>query len=369
MSNIEGRKIKIIYVAPSLDAGGAEKFLVDLISNLNSAEFEFKLVLFSHAGFFMDDLVARGVAVKLIKKRFKIDLINFCCLYNFIRKNKPDIVHTQLGGDVYGRLIAWLLGVRTIISTEVGINKDEGILMRVLKIFTAHFATKIVAVSEAVRRDVVSRYLVTAKRVAVIYNGLDTAKFSQLKPRIRTSNKIVFGGVGRLAPEKNWPTLLRAIALMKNKTADCVVAGAGDMKLELEALALDLGISRRVKFIGLIKDVPALMADLDFFVLASTREAFGIVLIEAGMAALPVVAAAVGGITEIVHNNQTGFLFDPYRPSDLAERLDYLADHIDDPKIKKMGLDLQKFVRDNFDIKTIVVKYENLYKELYGRKN
>ncbi|MEI7451829.1 MAG: glycosyltransferase [Candidatus Falkowbacteria bacterium] len=364
----KSQKIKIIFVAPSLDAGGAEKFLVDLLSNLNTEEFDFKLVLFGHAGFFLDELKSRGVEVEVLQKKFKIDVVNFCRLYSFIRKNRPDIVHTQLGGDVYGRLIAKLLGVKIIVSTEVGINVNEGFLMHLIKIWTARFATKIIAVSEAVRRDVAQRYLVSLRRVELIYNGLDVARFSGFKKAPRASDRIIFGGLGRLSPEKNWPTLIRALALMKNKNVDCIIGGAGEMRTELEFMADDLGVKKRIKFLGLVKDVPEFMAGLDFFVLPSTREAFGIVLIEAGMFSLPVLAAAVGGVTEIIDNNKTGFLFNPRSTADLAEKLDYMAENIDNPVVKKMGADLHDFVQKNFDIKIITAKYEKLYKDLYNKK-
>jgi len=368
MNNIANPKIKILFVAPSLDAGGAEKFLLDLIANLNKQEFAIKLVLFSHAGFFVDK-IAPHVEVKIIKKRFKIDLLNFCRLYYFIKKNKPDIIHTQLGGDVYGRLIAKMIGVRTVVSTEVGINENESFPMRLIKIFAARFATRIVGVSEAVCRDVVKRYLVAAERVSVIYNGLDVARFSSVAKKNKISEKIIFGGLGRLAPEKNWPTLLRAIAIMKNKNIECLIGGSGEMESELKTLVLDLGLKKQVIFLGLVSDVPAFMSRLDFFVLPSQREAFGIVLIEAGALGLPVIAAAVGGIVEVIKDNETGFLFNPRSTADLAEKLDYVVDNIASAEIKNLGLNLQNFVRDNFDIKSIAVKYENLYKELHGRKD
>jgi len=361
-------KIKILYIAPSLDAGGAERFLIDLMTNLNRSEFDFSLLLFAHAGFFFDELSAQGVEIKVLHKRWKFDPINFYLMYRTVQKNRPDIVHTQLGGDIYGRLLAKILGIKVIVSTEVDINREESFFLRQLKTWTAKFAAKIVAVSDAVRRDVIQRYHVAADRVQIIYNGLDVQKFSKSARPDKQRSKIIFGGMGRLAPAKNWSTLLQAIALMKNKNIECLIAGTGALRPELEKLVLELELKGRVKFIGLVKDVPAFMSNLDFFVLPSKREAFGIVLIEAGLLGVPVLASNIDGIPEIIKDEERGILFDPMRSDDLAKKLDWMIANIHSAEVDNMTLALQNFVRDNFDIKNIALQYEDLYKDLLLNK-
>ena len=115
---MKDNKIKIVYVMPSLDAGGAERFILDLIENLDLNLFSPTLILFDHGGFFVEELKNYNIDLIILKKKFKFDLVNFFKLCWEIKKNRPQIVHTQLGGDIYGRLAAWILRVPIIVSTD-----------------------------------------------------------------------------------------------------------------------------------------------------------------------------------------------------------------------------------------------------------
>lgn len=374
MTKSEKTKLKVVYVMPSLDAGGAEKFLVDLIKNLDQNKFILEVILFSHAGFFIDELKDYGIPIKVIKKRYKIDILNFIRLFWKLSKSRADIIHTQLGGDVYGRLIGWMIGTKVIISTEQSMNKDESFLINLARTLTARFADRIVAISKAVKRDMIKRYRIDPRRTTIIYNGIDIAHFlrdsktnNKFAPHYE-NNCLVFGGMGRLSTEKNWPTLLRAISLLKNQNVKCLIAGAGIEQDKLELLIKELNITAKVELVGLVRDVKGFLGRLSFFVLPSHWEGLGVVLLEAGISGLPVIASEIDGISEIIINNKTGLTFNPNSPADLAVKIDLLINHINSLEVMRTQENLQEHIRNNFDIKVIARQYERLYQDLYYAK-
>ena len=121
-------KIKILYIIPTLDLGGAERFMVDLILNLDREKYEPTLILFKRGGIWLEELNLAGISALVLQKKFKIDLINFFNILKSIKMIKPTIVHTELGGDLYGRLAAKILKVPFIISTEQNLNPNENII-------------------------------------------------------------------------------------------------------------------------------------------------------------------------------------------------------------------------------------------------
>ena len=171
------RKTKIAYIIPSLDAGGAERFVLDLIHNLDKTKFVVSLVLFSHGGFFLEEAKQMGIEVVVLEKKRKLDILNFVKLYKTIKRIRPDIVHTELGGDIYGRLVAKMLGVKVIVSTEQNVDRNEKGMMKCLKKWTNSLGDMVVAISLAVKDDLRRRYESKENKMRVIYNGIRTEKF------------------------------------------------------------------------------------------------------------------------------------------------------------------------------------------------
>jgi len=109
--------------------------------------------------------------------------------------------------------------------------------------------------------------------------------------------------------------------LRREPAARLVIAGRGALRKRLEALAADHGVASKVRFAGLVSDVPRLLSAFDVFAFPSRWEGFGIALIEAMAAGLPVVASRTGGITEIVEDGVSGLLVAPGDPGELAAAL------------------------------------------------
>lgn len=357
-------RTKILYIIPSLAPGGAERFILDLIYNIDKEKFEPVLLMFNGGGFFLKEFRKRKIDYRILNKKYKVDINNFVEIYKYIKKIKPDIVHTQLGGDIYGKLAAKLAGVENIISTEQNVTANDNFLVLKFKKITAKFSNKLVAISKAVKEDIIKKYGLSEKKVELIYNGLNIEKFSTVKRNIRNDKKIIIGSVGRLSEQKNFSLLIKALSFFKEINFECLIVGEGDLKNDLQNQIVDLNLQSKVKLLGRREDVAGFLADIDFFVLPSKWEGLGVVLLEAGVLSLPVLASATGGILDLIEDGKTGILFENDNIEDLKDKLEYFFDKDNKSEIDKMARNLNKKVVEDFNIEVIAKKYEKLYLDL-----
>lgn len=351
--------IKIAYIIPTLDSGGAERFFVDLIKNLDRNKFEPRLILYKRGGEWLKELEALGIRFDILEKKKLLDLSNFRNIVRAIKKDKPDIVHTQLGGDIYGVLAARLCGVKRIISTEVNTNVAEMKIYNLVKRFSLRFATHIVAVSSAVAEDALKRYKLDPGKLEVIYNGIEIDKFRrEIKGRLNT-DKIILGSIGRLEEQKGYKYLINAIAKLEHKNTELRIAGAGSLKSDLEKQIKDLNLQERIKLVGLV-DSSKFFFEIDAFILPSLWEGMGIVLAEAMTAGKIIIATDVGGIKEVLKND-FAYLVPAGNEEALALKIDELCGIFDSPKIISMKTFAQEEAIKRFDIKKITKDYERLY--------
>ena len=360
-------KIKIIYILPSLSSGGAERVTLDLIYNLDKNVFTPELLLFNGAGFFYKEALNHGLKVIVWKKKFKLDLFNFYKIYKYIKNNKPDIVHTGLGGDIYGKLAAKLAKVKVIVSTEHNVAVNDKVIIRRLKGLTAKWSDKIVAISESVKKDILKEYKISANKVELIYNGLNVDNFREDENRRRIereSDTVIIGSIGRLSEQKNFSLLFKALDQVKNRNFKCLIAGEGELRSQLEQEIRDLDLSNKVELVGTVSDVNSFLNKLDLFVLPSKWEGLGITLLEAGLVKLPVLASATGGIVDVIKHKENGLLFDNDNLSDLTEMLNGCLDFNSRDYLLKLGERLSYDIRERFDIKKTSGQYQDMYKKL-----
>ena len=364
MSEKEISRTKITYIIPTLDSGGAERFFVDLIKNLDREKFEASLILYKRAGLWLGELEREGIKCVVLEKKFLFDISNFIAIYKSIKEIGPDIVHTQLGADIYGVLAAKLAGIRSIVSTEVNTNINESYLYNCLKKFSLRFVDRVIAVSSAVLNDAKKRYKINKKKLEVIYNGIEIERFSIKEKRNNFSddNPIVFGTIGRLTEQKGHINLIKAFSMLSDKNAKLLIAGKGELKDDLNQLIITLGLQKRVELCGKVL-APKFLNEIDVFVLPSIWEGMGIVLVEAALTGLPIIASDVGGVSEVV-SSEEAWLVEPGNIEDLRKTIDSLIINFE---TIETGLKIEKAnkrAREMFDITIIADNYQKLYQKL-----
>jgi glycosyltransferase involved in cell wall biosynthesis len=203
----------------------------------------------------------------------------------------------------------------------------SGLAHRPLEWISNHSLHAAIAVSEATRRDWISRTRIPAHRVMTIHNGIDPNHFRRGQSQRAARGKLglpaeatILGGLGRLDPAKGFTWLIEALAILRSEHPQALVAiaGAGPLREELAAQAAAAGVADRVAFLGFQSDVNLVLDACDVFVLSSLSEALPFALLEAMAHELPAVGTTVGGVPEVIIPGETGFLAPPRDGAALA---------------------------------------------------
>ncbi|MBI5731814.1 MAG: glycosyltransferase [Candidatus Magasanikbacteria bacterium] len=364
------KRIKIIYVTCALEVGGAEKFLLDLLTRLDRSRFEPILATVIGAGKLENDFKALNIPLHIFGRRrvrYWSGVAQFCQLFRLFKKEKPTIVHTQLfAADFWGRLAAKAAGVPIIVTTEQNINADQSWLREFLKKSTYRFCDGAVAISNAVKKYMMKKYGVPEGKIEIIPNDVDVAALEKKleKAPPRNPDKKIILTVGRLTPQKGQDYLLKALAMLPR--CELWLAGEGPLEKKLRGLAKNLKIEERVKFLGVRSDIPELLSQADLFVFPSLWEGLGIAVLEAAVAKVPIVASKIDGILDIIKDRESGLLVEPKDAAGLAKATEEIL--ANPQKSRERAEKACDWVKQNFDIKIVTRQYERVYEKLILKK-
>jgi glycosyltransferase involved in cell wall biosynthesis len=236
---------------------------------------------------------------------------------------------------------------------------------RARRLRVALAAADMVVAQGSFLKGVLLDYAVSPQRLCVIHNGVDLSAFATGTPFPHPRPYLV--SMGTLAWHKGFDILLRAYARLQSPAPDLLLAGAGPEQPQLAALAQQLGIARRVTFLGLVsgQDKVNLLRSAVLFVCPSRREAFANVILEALAAGLPVVASDVDGNPELVHDGKHGLLFPNADDAALAQRLQRLL--ATPACLVRMQAAIPAFIQ-NFDWPLVAERYWHLYRTLQAQR-
>jgi len=221
-------------------------------------------------------------------------------------------------------------------------------------------AQRVIAVSEAVREDLVNLGGVPKEKIEVIPNGLDLKEYAPPPPR--SSGPPVVGVIGPLEKMKGQQFFIDAAKSVLNAMRDVeiVVVGSGSEETSLRKQVRRLGIAKQVTFATDIADYRPALKAIDIFVLPSVQEGFGFTVLEAMASGKPVVASAVGGVYSLVIDGETGFLVDKGDSKAIAARVLQI---LRNPEMaEQMGRRAREMVEKEFDIWKVANRTIEQYK-------
>lgn len=355
-------KRRIAHVALQLDVGGMEKLLVEFARHADRDQFELLFVSLGGRGLLAEDIEALGWPVIALEASEGLSAKLLWRLMRVFRSWNVDIVHTHNSKPlIYAGPAAKLAGVPHVVHTRHGQRFQASARANRLFRFAARFAHRFVCVSKDSARLSAAEGI-PEEKISTIWNGIDIAKFRYAGPAC--------GGpavmVGRLSPEKDVETLIRAVPLVLHERADFQVeiAGGGPCLAGLQELARSLEVVQHVRFLGEVRDVAGLLGRASMFILPSLTEGISLTLLEAMARGLPVIATRVGGNPEVVAEGETGFLIPTQSPVDLTEAILQL---VGDAELgRRMGWAGRQRAERLFDVRCMVADYESLYYELLG---
>jgi glycosyltransferase involved in cell wall biosynthesis len=310
--------MRVAHVIKVTGVAGAEQHLLRLLPALRERGVDARFVGLDVEGTdatrMYERLAEAGVPFEHVQCTTDVNPRMARDLVRAIRAPRPDLLHTHLvHGDIYGALAAQLTRVPYVSTRHNDDRYQLGPFRYVDRAFASR-ARRLIAISDAVRRFLVAAGL-PARKFETIHYGLD-AMPDLPSERTPEETGVPEGAplalaIGRLIEQKDHETLLRAFARVRAKAPDAMLAILGDGPLagRTRALAAELGLADAVVMPGRLETSDWLRR-ADVFVHSSRWEGFGIVLLEAMLAGLPVVATRVSAVPEIVADGETGVLVD-----------------------------------------------------------
>jgi glycosyltransferase involved in cell wall biosynthesis len=359
--------VSIFYLITELDIGGAQVTLLRMLKGLNRERFS-PTVACLYDG---DKSMARAIRALDIpvfdaQMWHKSDLTAFWRLYREIHRVHPAILHAHLfHANLPGRILGRMARVPVVVCTEHSMALESEWRYR-LNRWTIGLVDRVIVVSRNVRDFCISHIRLPAKKVTLVYNGIELPTAPLMSPQAARaalalpSDGPVLGAVSRLDPAKGVDVLIHALSRLENVTL--VVIGDGAERGALEMLSRELGVAERICWTGYRPDVFRLLPACDVFVQPSRYEGLPTTVMEAMAIGLPVVATAVGGTPEVVVDGVTGLLVPPHDSVALAQAITRL---LNDPDLRRaMGQAGRERVEKHFSVEQMVRQTEALYEEL-----
>jgi glycosyltransferase involved in cell wall biosynthesis len=376
----------VLHVVDGLGLSGKTRSLVSLVTQVDRTRFSpVVCTLGTESSPLRRDLDAARVPVHTLACKDGVHAGTALRLARLARSVKADIVHCYNPRPMlYGGLAARAIGIRAVVGSLSAFacqvpDRSYGFLPQPLatasrrNVWRNRLAAKtmrfLVAVSPSLGRRFCEYNRVPLDKLRVIAYGADLPVADRITPahvsRLRQqlglgADDVVIGSVGRLVEQKDYPTLLHAFALsaMRVPRLRLVIAGDGPLRSRLEDMARGLAIADRIRFLGTWDDVPTLLRSVDLFALASKFEPFGVALLEAMAAGLPIVATSVNEIPEIVADGACGLLTPPSHPSKMAALFVRLARDRD--LRARLGA-RARVEAQQYSLQATVAAYERLY--------
>lgn len=231
--------------------------------------------------------------------------------------------------------------------------------------FDFTFCRGVIAVSQAVKSELLSRAGLHDEMVKVIHSGVEAISTVEAPPVLDPGHVPVVGTAGPLEAVKGLPFFLGAAqqVLASGKEVEFLIAGAGPEEESLRRMARELGIAQQVTFVSHLFDFSQALSAMDIYCLPSLKQGLGTIMLEAMALGKPVIATGVGGVYSAVHDNVTGLVIPPSNSRRLAERIQEL---LSDPvRARSLGESGRRLVQDEFSVKKMVQETVDIYHQVF----
>ena len=364
------KKLKILHTNTGMVAGGAERLIADMLPLLKAGGQHVELLLLEDKGdnIFEDRIIESAIKINKLPYNNKFDLRN---IFHIRKKMKNfDVVHVHLFPLLYLVPLA-AIGMKKrplLIVTEHNTHnrrRDLKIFKGIEKFIYSKY-DKVISISPESELNLLN-WLKESKttKYEVVLNGINLKLFKEAAPLNRSElvgielergNKLLLM-TARFDSQKDHETLFKALKIVPDYIK-LLLVGEGKLEEKCKSQIKNFGLENRVFFLGSRNNVPNILKSVDISILSSHWEGFGLVIVEAMAAGIPVIASSVPGVENIVKN--FGLLFKKGDYKELAKHIITLINH---EEVYKTNLIKGRIRAEDFNIEKMVDKYVSIYKE------
>lgn len=369
------KKIRLLHIQQTIGSGGVERRRFSLAKKLNKKKFELKIICTQTIGPLATKIRDEGVEVISIGElKHPFHWKRHQQVQRIIKDYQPHIIHGAVfEGVTLAAINGFLMRVPKIIIEETSDPTIRSWRANLLMNLFGRISDCSIGVSPAAVNYLIRKAKISKAKVNLINNGVSLPrKITKIeKNKLKTKlgikdDEIIIGSVGRMVLDehKRFSDLIRAFNLLSQTIPKIklLLLGEGLEKKRYQQLVKELDIQDKVIFVGYQYDTDLYYSIMDIFSLVSAYESFGLVLVEAMLHHLPIVATNVGGMKYIVNNNETGYLIDKYSVDQIKSSISELI--FDKEKRLMMGNAGHKKALAHYTESIYVKNIENLYDKL-----
>lgn len=352
----------VLQIMPEFGIAGAETMCESLCYELqNSGQYNVHVVsLFDLHTAITQRMEANGISIFYLQKKRGFDLSVVISLYRLMKSLKIDIIHTHRYVMQYAIPAAVFAGVSKRVHTVHNIAEKEVDSLRQVFAYLFYHICNVtpVSISPIVQQSVMMRYGLNEKHTPVVYNGINFSRCLKINNH-EAHEPFRFIHIGRFSLQKNHGAIIQAAEILKSKGlhfAITLIGGSGNEE-ERKLEVIQKGLDDVIFFSGIQSDVFSFLNESDCFLLPSLYEGMPVTLIEAMGCGLPIIASAVGGVPDMIDDEESGLLISPTAEK-LAEAMERI---IVDPELRaslgKCALEKSKI----FSAHNMFVGYNKIY--------
>jgi glycosyltransferase involved in cell wall biosynthesis len=359
--------IRVLHVIDSLDVGGAQVALLNLLQQTNRARFDPEVATMHGHGVFWDAFATLAIPVHSLSPR-KWFPIYIWRLARLIQRRRPRIIHCRLfGSNWIAKPLAAFLGVPVRINHDECNDawRHESRLALAIDTFTNRWSSHVCAVSASTRDFLLRHERLAPERVSLVYNGIDLDRFAPPRDRLGADPFVVLG-VGRLHPQKNFSLFLDVAAdlLRRGHAIRFRIAGTGPEDDALRRQATRLGIATQVEFLGHVSDTTRLYAEADALLMTSRYEGAPLTALEAMAMRLPIVAPRLDGLAEMLTDGVDALLAAPNGQEEFVTQLEKLITNR--PLRLRLAESAERKVHAHYSARAMAAHIEAIYDQCLG---
>ena len=358
--------MRILQLSSARHFGGGERHFVDLTKGLRQSGHEVFAATTLDSPLLpeLQNVPADNILRLPFRKPF--DVASAWKLRRFARERDIEIIHAHMARDYpLASLAAGNQRPRLVLTRHVLFPMGK------LHKLTRRRVARVIAVSEAVAASLRAQKIFDETQIAVVRHGIDLERFQSVGGK-NEAKTLRVGMLGELSPVKGPKEFVRAAAIIASQRADVefIIAGRdnstdGEYRRELMQLVESTSFAERIRIVESRIDVAEFLSRLDVFVSASSSEAFGLAIVEAMAAGVPVVATASDGAREIITDSQTGRLVPIGDVDELAKRIGELL--ADSAERKRLAGNARDKAFEKFSLARMIAETEAVYAQVLNR--
>ncbi len=362
-------RMKILQICSARDLGGGEKHLADLANGLARRGHDVYAALIPSSPLLAELSSVPKQNIAELPMRNSLNVATALHLSRFVRQHEIKIIHAHVARD-------YPLAALATRRTHARLVLTRHVLFPLKRIhrLTLRRTARVIAVSRAVAEGLRTQRIFDPDKIVLIHNGIDIDRFAKGREDVatceqRADRNLRVGMIGHLAPIKGQEDFIRAAGIICKRRDDVefIIAGedksrSGEHRSSVEKLIDELNLNQRVRLTGWVDDVSTLLPTFDLFVSPSRSEPFGLAIVEAMAAGVPVVATMSGGAQEIIEHHKTGCLVPIKDVEALAKTIGELLS--DSEERVRLSENARRTVRERFSLESMLSVTEQVYREV-----